>query len=317
MAILGIDEVGRGPWAGPLVVGAVVLSGEKIDGLADSKKLSAKKRAGLAQEIRESGARIGLGWVSAKEIDDIGLGAALRLATRRAVEQVKVSYHEIIIDGTVNMLAGTSLEDHVTMLAKADSLISEVSAASIVAKVARDEYMANLANTYPEYGFEKHVGYGTAAHREALHKYGVTPEHRLSFRPVQEISDSLSSGILLRAPKVRKYPTTRQIGDRAEAEVAEHLVRLGHEIVARNWRTKFCEIDIVSRAGEHVYFTEVKYRRDARRGGGLEAVTKEKLCKMKFAAESYMKFSGLNGSPILAVGVASGPDFVVDEWFTV
>ena len=139
--ILGIDEVGRGPWAGPLVVGAVVLGGATIEGLTDSKKLSKKRRDVLDIEIREKAAGFGLGWVPADEIDRIGLSQALKLATRIAVEQIKVPYNEIIIDGTVNFLAETGKGKYVTTMKKADLLVPSVSAASIIAKVARDNYM--------------------------------------------------------------------------------------------------------------------------------------------------------------------------------
>src|SRR5680860_733793 len=158
--ILGIDEVGRGPWAGPLVVGAVVLGDTKIEGLTDSKKLSKKKLLEFDRLIRESALGIGLGWVSNEEIDDIGLSESLRLATVRAVKQIKVPYYQIIIDGTVNFLRDTSKEQYVTTIKKADLLISSVSAASIVAKVARDNYMIEQAVKYPQYSFEDHVGYG-------------------------------------------------------------------------------------------------------------------------------------------------------------
>lgn len=181
--ILGIDEVGRGPWAGPLVVGAVVLGEVRIDGLTDSKKLSKKRREELARLIHDSAA-VGLGWVHAPEIDEIGLSASLRLATKRAVELITLPYHEIIIDGTINFLADTSKGSYVTTLAKADLLIPSVSAASIVAKVARDKYMALQDDVYPGYGFSSHVGYGTAAHRAAIENNGVTPLHRLSFAPL-------------------------------------------------------------------------------------------------------------------------------------
>ncbi len=124
--ILGIDEVGRGPWAGPLVIGAVVLGDIAIEGLNDSKKLTKKKREALDIIIRRDAAGFGLGWVSSEEIDEIGLSAALRLATVRAVEQVKVSYHEIIIDGTINFLAETSKGKYVTTLPKGDALIPAI-----------------------------------------------------------------------------------------------------------------------------------------------------------------------------------------------
>jgi ribonuclease HII len=182
--ILGIDEVGRGPWAGPLVVGAVVLGGAKIDGLTDSKKLSKKRREQLNVVICEQAAGYGLGWVSADELDEIGLSEALRLATRRAVEQIAVPYHEIIIDGTINFLSNTSKGEYVTTMPKADLLIPSVSAASIIAKVARDAYMAEQDDIYPGYGFGGHAGYGVAKHRAAIDKLGVTPLHRLSFAPL-------------------------------------------------------------------------------------------------------------------------------------
>ncbi len=164
--ILGIDEVGRGPWAGPLVVGAVVLGGAQIEGLTDSKKLTKKRRDVLDVEIREKALGFGLGWVTANEIDDIGLSQALKLATRRAVEQISAAYHEIIIDGTVNFLADTNKGQYVTTMKKADLLIPSVSAASIIAKVARDNYMSQQDDVYPGYGFSRHVGYGTALHVE-------------------------------------------------------------------------------------------------------------------------------------------------------
>ena len=146
--ILGIDEVGRGAWAGPLVVGACVLNDAKIDGLTDSKKLTKKNREKLNAQILDSSAVVGLGWVWADEIDEIGLSASLRLATNRAVKEVQlkcrtngVSFDEIIIDGTINFLKDTKLGNYVTTIKKADLLIPTVSAAAICAKVARDHYM--------------------------------------------------------------------------------------------------------------------------------------------------------------------------------
>jgi ribonuclease HII len=135
--ILGVDEVGRGPWAGPLVVGAVVLGDASIEGLTDSKKLTAKRREALDILIREQAAGWGLGWVQAEELDTLGLAESLRVATIRAVEAVKAPYHEIIIDGTINFLKETAKGKYVTTLAKADLLVPSVSAASIIAKVAR------------------------------------------------------------------------------------------------------------------------------------------------------------------------------------
>lgn len=272
--ILGIDEVGRGPWAGPLVIGAVVLGDVQIEGLTDSKKLTKKRREELDTIIRENAAGYGLGWVHAKEIDEIGLSRALRLATIRAVEQIKVSYHEIMIDGTINFLHDTAKGKFVTTLPKGDLLIPSISAASIIAKVARDKYMTEQDDVYPGYNFKSHVGYGTALHRKAIDILGVTPLHRKSFAPIAAV---LSSAV-----------TTKQIGDNAESKVVEFLVGNNHEIISRNWKTRYCEIDIISTRNETVYFTEVKYRRSHNQGGGIAAITPKKLKQMRFAAELFI-----------------------------
>lgn len=335
LMILGIDEVGRGPWAGPLVVGAVILGGAEIDGLDDSKKLTKKRRQDLDALIRQQAAAWALGWVSARELDDIGMSEALRLATRRAVEQIqaicrdeKLGFDEIIIDGTVNFLRGTALEKFVAAIPKADGLIPSVSAASIIAKVARDQFMAEQDAVYPGYGFKSNAGYGVAKHRAAIERLGVTPLHRLSFAPLAKYavtprtvprktgaqSGEPSVGYpqkIIRGP--RKPMTTRQIGDKGEQAAADWLTARGHEIVARNWRTRYCEIDIVSVKGEALYFTEVKYRKNDDFGDGLAAITAKKQRQMRFAAELFLagkpKCSGM-AAKLLAASVSGDPPAV-------
>lgn len=356
LMILGIDEVGRGPWAGPLVVGAVILGGAEIDGLDDSKKLTKKRREALDVEIREKAAAWALGWVSAQELDDIGMSEALRLATRRAVEQIQVqcrqqnlAFSEIIIDGKVNFLRGTALEQYVTVMAKADGLVPSVSAASIIAKVARDQFMAEQAAVYPGYGFASNAGYGVAKHRAAIERLGVTPLHRLSFAPLAKYADKpraasqKKSGVQSIEPPVgypqkrirgprkvalifsgdtapgssicinEKPMTTRQIGDKGEQAAADWLMARGHEIVARNWRTRYCEIDIVSVKGEVLYFTEVKYRKNDDFGDGLAAITAKKQRQMRFAAELFLadkpECSGM-AAKLLAASVTGDPPAV-------
>lgn len=286
--ILGIDEVGRGPWAGPLVVGAVVLGDAAISGLTDSKKLSAKKRDLLDVEIREKATGWGLGWVHAEELDTLGLAESLRVATIRAVEAVQAPYHEIIIDGTINFLKETSKGKYVTTLAKADLLVPSVSAASIIAKVARDAFMAQQSLQYPQYGFENHVGYGTALHRSAIDSFGITPLHRKSFAPIAKIVNAQLGDTPKQPLKdVASTVTTKQIGDSGEDAACEFLVKSGHTIIERNWKTKHCEIDIVSARENTIYFVEVKYRKGAQSGNGFDAVTKAKLKQMAFAAQLY------------------------------
>ena len=333
--ILGIDEVGRGPWAGPLVIGAVVLGGATIEGLTDSKKLTKKRRDELDVLIRQQADGYGLGWVDASEIDEIGLSAALVLATIRAVEQIKVPYHEIIIDGTINFLKDTSKGQYVTTLKKADLLVPSVSAASIIAKVARDNYMAEQDKVYPGYKFGAHVGYGTAVHRAAIEELGVTPLHRLSFAPLVKYrtidsghgQDGFEPGStriptpgltwsadILPQSESPSLPTSKQIGDAAEDEATNYLVRLGHQIIDRNWRTKFCEIDIISWHDDTIYFTEVKYRKTDKQGGGLAAITDQKQRQMKFAAEYYALKNKVKNTNLrlTAIDVTGQPPSVKD-----
>lgn len=313
--ILGIDEVGRGPWAGPLVIGAVVLGGVEIPGLTDSKKLSKKRRDELDVQIREQAAGYGLGWVAAEEIDQIGLSAALVLATKRAVEQVTVPYHEIIIDGTINFLKDTSKGRYVTTLKKADLLIPSVSAASVIAKVARDNYMAEQDTMYPGYKFAAHVGYGTAVHQAAIESLGVTPLHRLSFAPLQKYANSKT---VAKNPAKTDSITTKQVGDAGEAAAASYLKKHGHTILECNWKTKFCEIDIISRCNNTVYFTEVKYRKRADQGGGLAAITPSKLRQMKFAAEYFATVNKLTDADLrLSVVAVTGQPPLVETYLEI
>lgn len=178
MVTLGIDEVGRGCLAGPLVVGAVILN-QPIAGLRDSKLLSGSQRTKLLPEIKLWSEGYALGWVSAKEIDKLGLTKATELAIKRALAEIDASYDEIVIDGNYNFLKDNP---KARSLIKADNLVPAVSAASVLAKCARDDYMKHQALTYPEYGFEKHVGYGTAYHIERLRALGLSNLHRRSFK---------------------------------------------------------------------------------------------------------------------------------------
>jgi ribonuclease HII len=180
--IVGIDEVGRGCWAGPVVAGAVILD-DPIPGIKDSKLLGRKQREKLAAVIHKQALAIGLGWVQPAEVDELGLTAAVGLAMHRAVEQITGQYDEIIIDGNFNFLMNNPKARAVI---KADASVPAVSAASIVAKVARDQYMSEVAAAdYPEYGFERHVGYGTALHLERLRIHGISDLHRRSFKPIK------------------------------------------------------------------------------------------------------------------------------------
>lgn len=184
---VGIDEVGRGSWAGPLVAAAVALK-QPISGLADSKILSKKERQILDKQIR-SKSIFGLGWITPKQVDSLGLTRAVSLAMRKALYNLGTGYDKVIIDGNYNFLYNLPKTQAII---KADLTISEVSAASIIAKVARDDYMIKIAKKYPGYYFEKHVGYGTRQHLTAIKRYGITPLHRCSYRPIQTVLEKIT-----------------------------------------------------------------------------------------------------------------------------
>lgn len=181
--MIGIDEVGRGCWAGPLLVVAYRQRAALPPTLTDSKLLTKLRRSSLISDITSAG-EAGEGWVAAHEIDELGLAAAMRLAVKRALMVIDARVNEqIIMDGTVNYCDPTFVS--VQTVIKADQTHPAVSAASVYAKVRRDDYMSKLAEEYPEYGFEKHVGYGTKFHQEQLALHGPCQHHRKSFKPVR------------------------------------------------------------------------------------------------------------------------------------
>lgn len=182
--MVGIDEVGRGAWAGPLLVVAARVKPhlQLPEGLTDSKLLSKKQKDQFYQQLQIV-CDFGEGWASVDEIDHFGLSAALKICAKRAVADLSVEEsEEIIIDGTIDLLDGDY--PHVQTIIKADITEPIVSAASVYAKVLRDHHMVKLHFTNPQYGFKDHVGYGTQAHLAALKVHGVSDYHRKSFKPI-------------------------------------------------------------------------------------------------------------------------------------
>lgn len=177
--ICGIDEAGRGPLAGPVCAAAVILPADtEIEGLNDSKKLTAKKREALYDIITEKALAYGIAFASEKEIDEINILQATFLAMKRAAEQLKITPDLVLVDGNQEPdLNGLPVET----IVKGDSLSANIAAASILAKVTRDRFMLEQDRIYPEYGFAMHKGYGTKAHYAALTEYGPCPIHRQTF----------------------------------------------------------------------------------------------------------------------------------------
>lgn len=183
-SVAGVDEVGRGPLAGPVTAAAVILDPTRIpEGLNDSKKLSAKKREALFDLIQDV-AQVSLGWASVEEIDEINIRNASLLAMVRAVEGLAQAPTHALIDGNV---IPKGLTCPATALVKGDGRSVSIAAASIIAKVTRDRLMVSLAQQHPGYGWENNAGYPSKAHIQALQDIGVTPHHRRSFKPVHNI----------------------------------------------------------------------------------------------------------------------------------
>ena len=182
--IAGVDEVGRGPLVGAVMTAAVILDpNNPIKGLADSKKLSEKKRLALAEEIKQKALAWSLGRAEPEEIDELNILHATMLAMQRAINTLKIRPHFVLVDG--NRIP--KLDIPAQAVIKGDSLVAEISAASILAKVARDQEMVELDFQFPQYEFAKHKGYPTKVHLEKLAEFGALPQHRRSFAPVRKV----------------------------------------------------------------------------------------------------------------------------------
>jgi ribonuclease HII len=183
LLVCGVDEAGRGPLAGPVSAAAVILDPARpIAGLADSKKLSERQRDLLAPIIKERALAWAVAYAEVEEIDSINILQATLLAMRRAVLALPIQPQQVLVDGLYCPQTGIPSE----AVVKGDSKVAAISAASILAKTARDELMLQLHALYPQYGFDGHKGYPTAAHLEALKNYGVSKAHRRSFKPVRD-----------------------------------------------------------------------------------------------------------------------------------
>lgn len=265
----GVDEAGRGPLAGDVYAAAVILDPDNpIDGLNDSKKLTEKKREALYPEIKEKAVAYCVATATVEEIDEINILRATFLAMRRAVEGLKVKPKFALIDGDKN--PDVSVPSR--CLVKGDATSASIAAASILAKVERDRYMAKIAEDYPEYLFEKHKGYGTKLHYEMLDKYGVSDVHRMSF--------------------LKKYfeskPDTAVSGETGEKLSAKYLKKQKYKILDMNYHGPEGEIDVIAQKGDIVAFVEVKTRNENAIAAPREAVTFLKQDKIKKTAARYL-----------------------------
>jgi len=274
--IAGVDEAGRGPLAGPVVASAVILpNNHTIEGLRDSKKLTPKKRSLLFDLIQEQAISIGVGIVDSKEIDKINILQATFKAMKIALGHLKQKPSKALIDGF-------PLPNQVIPnegIVRGDDLVDVIKAASIIAKVTRDRMMEEYAIIFPEYGFEKHKGYGTKQHIEALDKYKSTPIHRKSFSPVKK---SMPTMIWLNEKS--------KVGWLGEKMAALYLKNKGYSILEMN---RNCpphgEIDIIAQLNNCIHFIEVKSGLKDSENHLMEKFTSVKLNRLYNAIQFYQK----------------------------
>ncbi|MFH1508664.1 MAG: ribonuclease HII [bacterium] len=190
--IAGMDEAGRGSWAGPLVIGCVILKDKNISGITDSKVLSIRKREQLFDRIVASAHDWSIGIAEAYEIDKYGLNTAYFLAVRRTLERLSIKPNSVLFDGR-QIKEITYPKINFEFIIGGDSKIKEISAASIIAKVFRDYYILNYEDKYSHYGFKNHKGYGTKEHQLALEKHGALAFHRFSYKPLNKYQKSVNN----------------------------------------------------------------------------------------------------------------------------
>lgn len=277
--LCGVDEAGRGPLAGDVYAAAVILPKDYyLDGLNDSKKLTEKKREQLYDQIIENAVSYCIATASVQEIEELNILNATFLAMRRAVEGLNVQPKLVLVDGNQN----PKLNVHTRCVVKGDSTSACIAAASILAKVARDRYMKQIAQQYPQYQFEKHKGYGTALHYQMLDEYGISEVHRPSFLK------KYCSG---------KQNKTQQKGALGEQITADYLTTQGYKILAKNYHSAYGEIDIIAETDNIIAFVEVKTRKEKGIATAREAVSKTKQVKIIQTALLYLQENKIKKQP--------------------
>ncbi|MFH1560911.1 MAG: ribonuclease HII [Chloroflexota bacterium] len=277
--IAGIDEAGRGPLAGPVVAGSVVLPGgfnaPWLTAVRDSKQLTPRQRDLLFSCIQEAGIPWASGVVSPQEVDSLGIVAATRKAMLLAVQHLPTRPEFLLIDALPLPQSGTPFK----AIIKGDQRCLSIAAASIVAKVTRDRIMVEEDVRYPGYAFAVHKGYPTRAHLEHLQRLGPCPIHRRSFAPVRALLDGNT---------VRSAHSMR-LGELGERAARGYVERKGFTILDTNFRCPYGEVDIVALEGDCLVFLEVRTRSSNALGRPEESITRNKERKLIATAETYLQ----------------------------
>ena len=275
--VAGLDEVGRGCLAGPVAAGAVIFSpnpaDELFDLVRDSKRLNATRRENAYDIIAQLSLSYAVGWTSAAEIDRIGIAPSVRRAMRRALAKLDPQATHLLIDAIPLPSSGLPQKS----IIRGDSKSLSIAAASIVAKVERDRYMASLAEGYASYGFESHKGYGTRRHLEAIAELGPCHAHRMSFAPMKRDARRL------------RPLSSAAIGRWAESFAAAALEERGAKVVDRNFRTRFGEVDLIAADEDSLRFVEVRARKPSRFGAPAETISQAKARRVIAASEEYLQ----------------------------
>lgn len=311
--IAGVDEAGRGPLAGPVFCAACILDpNQPVYGLNDSKKLSEKKREILAGEIREKALAYAITSVSAEKIDEINILEATRLGMTQALRTLSIS-PDVVLTDAVQL---PKVKVPLYALVKGDATCNNIAAASILAKMARDHWMMELAKQFPSYGFEKHKGYGTALHYQRLQEFGPTKEHRLTFLKKLKLGGtSLSSEEKSSSIGLNSRTSTNESGWEAEQAVAAHLSGQGYRILQRRYAIpQFGEIDLIAERDHRIYFIEVKARQKSplHTGDPLQALsteeraeaslTRKKIGKIRRVGDYYIQSRDFNPEMVILLG---------------
>ena len=277
--IAGVDEVGRGPLAGPVVAGAVILPENPVDLIGvvnDSKRMTPIKRRIAADLVKSQARAWALGLCSASEVDRLGIAEGVRVAMRKAVSALSLKPNYLLIDA----LSLPKIKITQLPLIRGDILSLSIAAASVIAKVARDDIMLSEHDRWPKYGFNSNKGYGTAKHIHALENFGPCPIHRHTFRRVM-LMDPASLQKRLKLPD--------GLGKAGETAAAVYLRSKGFEILATNYRIQEGEADIIARADGRVAFVEVRTRSNRKFGPPEESLTLRKSERLIKVAQAYLQ----------------------------
>lgn len=275
--VAGLDEVGRGCLAGPVAAGAVIFPQNPPDELfalvRDSKQLTAIQREKAYEIITTASLSHAVGWTAPAEIDKIGIAPSVRRAMSRALAKLEPNATHLLIDAISLPSSGLPQKS----IIRGDSKSLSIAAASIVAKVERDRLMSSLSSEYRRYAFEKHKGYATRRHLDAIAKFGPCHIHRMSFAPVRREAHRMQP------------QTAGAIGQRAESFAEAALIDRGMTIETRNYRTRFGEVDLIATDGSTLCFIEVRARKSSTFGAPSETISQSKAKRIIAASQEFLQ----------------------------